>query len=74
MGSLSSMRLLKASTAQPRKSGTNGSIGNLAGTFHGVAPLDEMFITENGDTDVVRLQVETHAANTRREFHHLFGC
>ena len=74
MGSLSSMRLLKASTAQSRKSGTNGSIDDLAGTFHDVAPLDETFITENGDTNVVRLQVETHATNTRREFHHLFGC
>ena len=53
------------------ESRTNGNIDDFTGTFHGVALLDETVVTEDGDTDVVRLQVETHAANARREFHHL---
>ena len=57
-----------------KESRTNRNIDNLAGIFHSVTLLDEMVITEDGDTDVVRLQVETHATNARREFHHLHGC
>ena len=42
-----------------------GTIDNFAGAFNGVAFLDQMVVTRDGDADVVCLQVETHAANTR---------
>ena len=49
-------------------------IDNLAGTLDGVAFLDETIVTEDGDTDVVGFQVETHSTDTGRELHHLLGC
>ena len=52
----------------------DGNVDNLAGTLDGVALLDETIVTEDGDTDVVGLQVQAHATDTRGEFHHLFGC
>ena len=44
---------------------TTGTIDNFAGVFNGVTFLDQMVVTRDGDADVVRLQVETHAANAR---------
>jgi hypothetical protein len=55
------------------KAGADGNIDNLAGTLDRVALLNETVVTENGDTDVVRLEVEAHAANTRGKLHHLLG-
>jgi hypothetical protein len=52
----------------------DGDVDNLASSLDGVALLDETIVTEDGDTDVVGFQVETHATDTRGEFHHLFGC
>ena len=49
------------------------NIDNLAGTLDGIALLDSTIVTEDGDTNVVGFQVETHATNAGREFHHLFG-
>ena len=46
----------------------------LASTLDGVALLDETIVTEDGDTDVIGLQVETHSTDTGRELHHLLGC
>lgn len=56
------------------KLGADGDIDNLAGTLDSVSLFDETIVTEDRHTDVVGLQVQTHAANTRREFHHLLGC
>lgn len=52
----------------------DGNVDNLASTLDGVALLDETIVTEDGDTDVVGLQVQAHAADTRGELHHLLGC
>lgn len=56
-----------------KKTGADGNIDDLTSAFDGVTLLDETIVTEDGNTDVVCLQVQTHAANTRREFHHLLG-
>jgi hypothetical protein len=41
----------------PEQLRTNWDIDNLAGTLDGVAFLDETIVTEDGDTDVIGLQV-----------------
>ena len=74
MGPLLSMGFTQGINNMAEESRTNGNIDDLAGTFHGVALLDETVVTEDGDTDIVRFQVETHAVNARREFHHLHSC
>ena len=51
--------------------GADGDVDNLAGALDGVALLDESVVTEDRDTDIVRLEVETHAAEPRGELHHL---
>lgn len=51
----------------------DGDIDDLTGTLDSVAFLDGTIVTEDGDTNVVGLQVETHATDTGGEFHHLFG-
>lgn len=56
-----------------KEAGTDGNVDNLASTLDGVALLDETIVTKDGNTNVVGFQVETHATNTRGEFHHLFG-
>jgi hypothetical protein len=58
-------------TAQ--KTGSDGHVDNLAGTLDGVAFLDKTIVTEDGDTDVVGLEVQAHSLDTRREFHHFLG-
>ena len=52
---------------------TDGDIDDLPGTLDGIALLDETIVTEDGHTDIVRFQVETHATDAGREFHHLLG-
>ena len=49
-------------------------VDNLAGTLDRVALLDETIVTEDRDTDVIGLQVQTHSTNAGRELHHLLGC
>merc|ERR1719397_2396992 len=43
------------------------------GPLHDIALLDELVVTEDDNTNVVRLQVEGHALQARAEFHHLLG-
>jgi hypothetical protein len=58
----------------PEQLRANWDIDDLAGTLDGVAFLDETIVTEDGDTDVIGLQVQTHSTDTGRELHHLLGC
>ena len=44
---------------------TTETINNFASAFNGVTFLDLMVVTGDEDANVVRLQVETHAANAR---------
>jgi hypothetical protein len=55
------------------ESRSDGDVDNLSGTLDRVTLLDETIVTENGDTDVVGLQVQAHASDTGRELHHLLG-
>jgi hypothetical protein len=57
----------------PKETRADGNIDNLAGTLDGVVFLDETIVTEDRDTNIVGFQVQAHATDTRREFHHLFG-
>merc|ERR1719341_1960804 len=52
---------------------TNGDIHNGSSSLDNVSLLDELVITEHDNTNVVRLQVEGHALESRAELHHLFG-
>merc|ERR1719341_996162 len=52
---------------------TDGDINNGSGSLDNVSLLDELVITEHDNTNVVRLQVEGHALESRAELHHLFG-
>jgi hypothetical protein len=72
-GTLAVNRVTQSIYDTSEKTRADGDIDNLACTFDSVAFLDESIITEDGDTDVVSFQVEAHSANTRSEFHHLFG-
>lgn len=73
-GALSVNRVTESVNDASEETRTDGNIDNLAGTLDGVALLNETIVTEDGDTDVVGLQVQAHATDARREFHHLFGC
>ena len=73
-GSLSVNGVSKSINDTPKQLWTDWDIDNLAGTLDGVAFLDETIVTEDGDTDVVGLQVETHSTDTGRELHHLLSC
>merc|ERR1719431_2102804 len=52
---------------------TNGDIHNGSSSLDNVSLLDELVITEHDNTNVVRLQVEGHALESRAELHHLLG-
>merc|ERR550532_3472714 len=52
---------------------TNGNIHNCSSSLDNVSLLDELVITENDNTNVVGLQVEGHAFQSRAKFHH-FLC
>ena len=58
-------------TAEQARS--DGNVDNLAGTLDRVAFLNQTIVTENRHTDIVGFQVQAHALDTGREFHHLFG-
>merc|ERR1719209_522995 len=51
----------------------NGNVDNGTGPLHDIALLDELVVTEDDNTNVVRLQVEGHALQARAEFHHLLS-
>lgn len=55
------------------QTGTDGNVDNLTGTLDGVTLLDETIVTENGDTDIVGLEIQAHALDTGRELYHLLG-
>ena len=55
------------------KTGSDGHVDNLSGSLDRVPLLDETVVTEDGDTDVVGLQVQAHSLDTGRELNHLLG-
>ena len=55
------------------KTGSDWDIDNLSSSLDSVTLLDETIVTENGDTDVVGLQVQAHSSDTGRELNHLLG-
>ena len=46
-------------------------VNNCASAFDGVALLDDTIVTEDDNTDVVVLQVQSHTAQAAVELHHL---
>jgi len=58
-------------TAQ--ETSTDGDVDDSTSTLDNVTFLDETVVTENDNTDVVRLQVQGHTLQSRREFNHFFG-
>lgn len=52
----------------------DGNIDNLSSSLDSVAFLDGSVGSEDGDTDVVGLQVEAHSADAGLELNHLLGC
>ena len=72
-GALAVNRVAESVDDTTEETRADRDIDDLAGTFYGVALLNETIVTENGDTNVVGFQVQAHATNTRGEFHHLFG-
>merc|ERR1719209_2018863 len=51
----------------------NGNVDNGTSPLDNIALLDELVVTEDDNTNVVRLQVECHALQARAEFHHLLS-
>merc|ERR1719331_272861 len=51
----------------------DGDVDDGTGPLHDIALLDELIVTEDDNTNVVRLQVEGHALQARAEFHHLLS-
>merc|ERR1719312_2434787 len=52
---------------------TNWDVHNSSGSLDDVSFLDQLVITKDDNTNVVRLQVESHALQSGAELHHLFG-
>ncbi len=48
-----------------KESITSGDVHNGASALHNITLTDELVVTEDDDTDVVRLQVESHALRMR---------
>merc|ERR1712141_69144 len=53
--------------------GTHGDVHNSSGSLDNISLLDELVITEDDNTNVVRLQVEGHPLQSGAELHHLLG-
>ena len=51
----------------------DGDLGDLARPLHDVPLLDVGHFAENGDADVVRLEIENHAEDAAGEFEQLHG-
>merc|ERR1719391_1671251 len=51
----------------------DGHVDDGTSPLDDIALLDELVVTEDDDTNVVRLQVEGHALQARAEFHHLLS-
>merc|ERR1740139_391207 len=52
---------------------TDGNINDRSGSLDDIAFLDFSIVTQNDDTNVVGLQVESHALDSRLELDHLTG-
>merc|ERR1719410_2569249 len=52
---------------------THGDIHNGSGPLDNIALLDELVITEDDNTNIVGLQVESHPLQAGAELHHLLG-
>merc|ERR1719495_3134533 len=52
---------------------TNGDIHDGTSSLDDISLLDQFVITEDDNTDIVRLQVEGHTLEAGAEFHHLLG-
>merc|ERR1719412_1741247 len=52
---------------------TDGHVNDGSGPLDDVSLLDELVVTEHDHTDVVGLQVESHALQSGAELHHLLG-
>merc|ERR1719270_1945164 len=52
---------------------TNWNVDDGSGSLDDVSFLDQLVITKDDNTNVVRLQVESHALQSGAELHHLFG-
>ena len=64
-GALGANQVTQSIDNMVKKSRTNGNVDDLTSTFNSVTFLDDMIITKDGNTNVVHLQVQTHAVNTR---------
>merc|ERR1712087_943158 len=53
--------------------GTHGNIHDSSGSLDNISLFDELVITEDDNTNIVRLQVESHALQSGAELHHLLG-
>merc|ERR1719220_1869092 len=51
----------------------DGDVDDGTSPLDNIALLDELVVTEDDNTNVVRLQVEGHAFQARAEFHHLLS-
>merc|ERR1719384_119770 len=51
----------------------DGDVDDGTSPLDNIALLDELVVTEDDDTNVVRLQVKGHALQARAEFHHLLS-
>merc|ERR1719229_1972913 len=51
----------------------DGDVDDGTSPLDNIALLDELVVTEDDNTNVVRLQVEGHALQARAEFHHLLS-
>jgi len=52
---------------------TNRDINDRSGSLDDIAFLNLSIVTQNDNTDVVSLQVESHTLDSRLEFNHLTG-
>merc|ERR1712079_171445 len=64
---------LLASNGALAVDGVTQSVHDGSGPLDDVSLLDELVVTEHDNTDVVGLQVESHALQSGAEFHHLLG-
>jgi hypothetical protein len=72
-GSLSVDGVSESVNDSAQKTGSDGNVDNLSSSLDSVTLLDETIVTEDGNTDVVGLQVEAHSSDTGGELNHLLG-
>jgi len=72
-GTLTIDRVTEGINDAAEKFVTDGHIDDRAGPLDDIAFLDLSIVTENDNTDVVSLQVESHTLGARLELNHLTG-